>query len=717
MSDPSPTAGRSRALRALLWALLGLLYGGTVALALHRDHLDRPPEGWSLHRPDLPVQLSSLTQAIRAPGWPLDSHNLLRTDAVGVQSLAVAGTLPHGARLSVQLTDGHHTVGLELSQDGTPHARQQLQRDGRTSPMRCQGGALPPPREAFEAEVAVESGAALITHGGQTLRCNLPPLGPLRGQVEAGLAQVRLERLETALPSGPQVQMAQDLSWLRVGGLAALGALVLGVVGALLPRVGLIAALGLGLAPVLSATGIETLLEALRLVAPRPQLWVATVPAALAAWLGLCVAAVLGLRQERTPPLWAVAAAGGALGLFGLPAYGALGGVFGVVGTAALALVLVAAGRRVWPREAASIGRLVLAMAVLGGALGLAVLALRPRYGMAGAVAAEVGGLAAVVLWANVRAVRGFNLISLVSALLIVVLSNHGLRWTAWGDRLVGRSARAVAAGEEDDRTSAFSSFEALETTRQWTDYPDQDYPVAPPARRPGALRIVAMGGSSTGGAWQNDDLDEFWPAELERRLGARVQVVNLGVGGWTSFHVRRFLQTRLDAADPDIVVLYIAHNDAMTPSPLPYAQLFEAWRQRTDWRIGISERLGQQPLYQVLRFSLVAGVLDQQGVAVPPEDFAENVDLILGLLRQRDARLVLAMEGVTPAHPELAHWKGIMQDRAQAEDVLFVDTAEQLRAATGAPVFLDACHLTQRGHGVVAGALEAALKDAGWVR
>lgn len=717
MSDPSPTAGRSRALRALLWALLGLLYGGTVALALHRDQLDRPPPGWSLHRPDLPVQLASLKQAVSAPGWPLDSHNSWRSQTSGTTAVALEGTVPAGAALSLQLTDDRHTLSLELSRDGEASARPLLTRQGRTQALRCQGGTLPPPGEELRARLTVEGGVARLELGGQALRCTLPPLGPLRAQVEAGLAQVRVAQLRLDGPAGTQVQTADGQPVLAMLGAGLLGAVLLGLAGWLLPPIATLAALGLALAPALAAGDTAGLLEDLRLVAARPQLWVATVPAALAAWLGLCVAAVLGLRQERTPPLWAVAAAGGALGLFGLPAYGSLGGVFGVVGTAALALVLVAAGRRVWPREAASIGRLVLAMAVLGGALGLAVLALRPRYGMAGAVAAEVGGLAAVVLWANVRAVRGFNLISLVSALLIVILSNNGLRWTAWGDRLVGRSARAVAAGEEDDRTSAFSSFEALETTRQWTDYPDQDYPVAPPARRPGALRIVAMGGSSTGGAWQNDDLDEFWPAELERRLGAGAQVVNLGVGGWTSFHVRRFLQTRLDAADPDIVVLYIAHNDAMTPSPLPYAQLFEAWRQRTDWRIGLSERLGQQPLYQVLRFSLVAGILDQQGVAVPPEDFAENVDLILGLLRQRDARLVLAMEGVTPAHPELAHWKGIMQDRAQAEDVLFVDTAEQLRAATGAPVFLDACHLTQRGHGVVAGALEAALKDAGWVR
>ena len=53
--------------------------------------------------------------------------------------------------------------------------------------------------------------------------------------------------------------------------------------------------------------------------------------------------------------------------------------------------------------------------------------------------------------------------------------------------------------------------------------------------RRAGSARIVAMGGSSTGGAWQNDKLDQFWPAELERSVGGAVQVVNLGVGGWTT--------------------------------------------------------------------------------------------------------------------------------------------------------------------------------------
>ena len=101
---------------------------------------------------------------------------------------------------------------------------------------------------------------------------------------------------------------------------------------------------------------------------------------------------------------------------------------------------------------------------------------------------------------------------------------------------------------------------------------------------------------------YMNDNPDQFWPAELERQHGTSVQAINQGVGGWTTLHIRRFLETRVEDVDPDVVVLYIGHNDLMTESIRPYGELYAAWQRGTDLSITVSGALSNVPLYQLMR-------------------------------------------------------------------------------------------------------------------
>lgn len=712
---PPPPAPR-RMLRLALWALLGAAFGATAVDAHQRAGLESGPPGWTTERPALPVQLDSLKGGLGGGGWPLDSHNALVGPAAA-DRLAVAATVPTGATLRLLLTDGSTDLALELDRAQGDAARLVATRDSRRQSLRCDGGRLAlAPGDAHSATLSRVGTTVVAELDGTQQRCGLPRMGASRPRIEAGLRQARIASIDAGgvTTTAPQAGGAGPLAG------ALVGALVAGALGALLPGVALLAALPLGLAPLLSRADLAAWLEGMRIVADRPALWAPGLAAALAGIAALLLGAAAALRHPAAPPRALPAVGGAALGLFGVAAYGLGIGILTTVGGAVAGGLLPVLGARLWPGEGPSLGRAVAAAGAVGGALGLGVLALQPRYGMAGAVFAEVGALAVLVLWANLRAVRGFNLLSLAGALAMVALADNGLRWTALGDRLVGVSARSTAGSDPQEDTSpasTWSSFEALETTRQWSDYPDQDYPVAPAPRRPGALRIVALGGSSTGGAWQNDDLDEFWPAELERVVGPRVQVVNQGVGGWTSFHLRRYLETRIDDVDPDLVVLYIGHNDAMTPSALPYAQLFTAWQSRDDWRLGLSERLGSHPLYQLFRHALVSGLLaDAQGVAVPPEDLADNLATVVGLVRARGGRVVLALEGISPSAAPLDRWAAVMQAEAEAPDVLYVDTAAALATAPGGRMFLDACHLSEAGHAVVARSVAGALDAAGWL-
>ena len=82
-----------------------------------------------------------------------------------------------------------------------------------------------------------------------------------------------------------------------------------------------------------------------------------------------------------------------------------------------------------------------------------------------------------------------------------------------------------------------------------------------------GVFRVLCLGGSSTYGAGPTSD-DSTYPARLEFHLnemtGAKVEVVNLGVKGWTSTESLINLCLRGVELEPDLVLVYHATNDAL---------------------------------------------------------------------------------------------------------------------------------------------------------
>jgi hypothetical protein len=88
--------------------------------------------------------------------------------------------------------------------------------------------------------------------------------------------------------------------------------------------------------------------------------------------------------------------------------------------------------------------------------------------------------------------------------------------------------------------------------------------PVVPIERRPGVLRIAALGDSHTFGHGVGDD--ETWAAVLERELDtpARpVEVMNCGVNGYDADQVVALLEKRVLPYEPDLVVYGFFCNDA----------------------------------------------------------------------------------------------------------------------------------------------------------
>ena len=86
------------------------------------------------------------------------------------------------------------------------------------------------------------------------------------------------------------------------------------------------------------------------------------------------------------------------------------------------------------------------------------------------------------------------------------------------------------------------------------------------PGKPPGLVRVVMLGGSSLAGATASGN-DKTIPAQLEALLnaggGARVQVLNFGMGGNYSYGELTRLITEVAYLAPDLLVLFDGYNDA----------------------------------------------------------------------------------------------------------------------------------------------------------
>ena len=224
---------------------------------------------------------------------------------------------------------------------------------------------------------------------------------------------------------------------------------------------------------------------------------------------------------------------------------------------------------------------------------------------------AYAGGLfLAVLIAANIKAttLKGYNWVCIASVIMMTVASEGVLRGTPAGRQWSSQGATTTANADFGWAKSANSisatneEFELL-TQAQHTSYPNKGYPVAIAAKT-SQKRVVSFGGSSTGGAWQNDNLDEFYPALMANKLGSNYAVMNQGVGGWTTWQIRKYAEQKIEDLSPDYATLYIGHNDLLTNTPLPYEQLYTAWKRGGAFK-SAGERLSQFRLFSGLKYIL----------------------------------------------------------------------------------------------------------------
>ena len=419
---------------------------------------------------------------------------------------------------------------------------------------------------------------------------------------------------------------------------------------------------------------------------------------------GVCLTA-LALTQER-----GVLAA---VGLEAAPVWEALATLAAALAVPWASLLL---GRWLVPGHGvklAAVEALSWAPSLAAGALALALTAAgalqwwnTPAHLLAAALASLVFKL--LFLQVNARAVRCcVNGLSLACVLLIALAAEGTARLTyldrAWSPTPPGRLRAHASLGW----SRADKEFDYIINKKRPTRYPRDSYPVAFPGRAAGgATRIVCLGGSSTGGAFQMDDLDSFFPAELQRYLDRRAgrgryEVLNQGVGGWNTFHIRLYIESAITRLRPDILILYVGHNDIMTTGSETYRQLWNRYRMQRSSLKGVVDVLNGSRLfvgYRTLLEALRHGPGGERVSHVPLNDARDNLERIIQVAGA-GTHVVLLSEAINTADQTLVSYRRMLADVAARHRQHFLDTNGLFWKARQDDLFLDRNHLSQRGH------------------
>ena len=270
-----------------------------------------------------------------------------------------------------------------------------------------------------------------------------------------------------------------------------------------------------------------------------------------------------------------------------------------------------------------------------------------------------------------------------------------------------------------------------------------------------GAIRIVAVGGSTTYGIFSQDG-SNIWPAFLERRLNSAgapaVEIINLGVTGYTLFEIMGVMAMIVPDLEPDIVLINVGANDAFSAC---YPE--EGGRDNTFFRFSWNVRqlpefaaVGMRKSYTLrvlgyLMMSLNAYLPGDLMTAMQyphPDDreslrnaanasgkyFRRNLKTVVSLAKSIGATTVLFTQPLNPAWEtvELPFYRGaidahkrnneIIRDVGTESGVAVVDIYAGMHVRE---FFVDAIHANIRGEELQArliypevSALVASLRD-----
>ena len=654
--------------RGLLFAVLcGAIFGLLVAQAFGLAASNGAPDGWSKGEAGVPFRRADLMGELdeSSKAWSIDHFQAI-TSGEPTQELSVTVSIPEGGEVRifpaatpppVRPRHGgmhHSTVSrgeptgaailLRRSLGGAAYGT--LIQDQSEGSLGCSGSLPIPTNTPYQLSITRTSSGFTATAGGETMSCrtesrDLPPA------IQSGLQRIHVREIATSSSSqSTPKSMVYFVFFTILGGLLAGCALIME------RRLGANKTLcAITLSPLLLAWPLSelnglALIEQLRAPELSPYTFFLTGPLTITLFLKALHHSV---RMSRNTPLKSRKSIGG--------------------------ITLMAGASITW--------------AVLVGSTHVGVVAYTALFGLA------IGGL--VWVNSNSQSVRFFNGISVALFCTSMVFAETALRFSETGSGWspLGRMSYDQSLGWV---RSTLSDFEALDRGEH-TIYPSEGYPVE--FQSTNKQRVVCLGSSATGGAFQNDDLDDFYPARLSEVLGDEFDVINQGVGGWTTFHMAQYFATKAAELSPDIVTVYAGHNDLLTKSTAPYRDLYKAWQSDSEPK-GPSV-LDSVLLYQGLRFIVGAVVNPEGSVAVPLDHARENLILIIDAAEDLESEVILMTEAISPDSGTMVAYANMMVELAESyENTSYVEIPAVV-LGRGSSMFLDDVHLTDAGHRAVA--------------
>ncbi len=203
-------------------------------------------------------------------------------------------------------------------------------------------------------------------------------------------------------------------------------------------------------------------------------------------------------------------------------------------------------------------------------------------------------------------------------------------------------------------------------------------------AKPANTFRILLLGDSSPVGlglSSYRQSFGELLEGLLSDDFKRPVEVINAAVAGYSSEQIRRYLDLRGWAYDPDLVLLYCGNNDASVSGYLSDRELMERQHFKTLRRVA-----AMSALYRLMR-SLAPSVgqpaADNQAlvVRVTPEEYGQNLKEIATQCVTRSCPLVIVRPAVPLLWPAGLQFK-VFQTVTGADGSLILP--EPMRQALG---------------------------------
>ena len=245
----------------------------------------------------------------------------------------------------------------------------------------------------------------------------------------------------------------------------------------------------------------------------------------------------------------------------------------------------------------------------------------------------------------------------------------------------------------------------------------------------PGVQRIVCLGDSVTFGIpWEMEDA---WPAHLQQRLrdlrgDPRIEVVNMGVPGYSSHQAAVLLETDVPRLAPDVIVATFGHFNDWVPAigrtdaeqrPPPWWRTLRVVELIAEVA-GIGEPSSSSAAQPRHLPSLETTTFSGER-RVPLAAFESNLRAFATGARELGARLVLVaapLPALTVRNNPIARDYADATRRVGADLGVPVVDGWRAFAATGlrdAALFTDISHPTARGQEVLAEAVAAVIPPA----